>query len=378
MQRIGVLGGMMDPVHLGHIGAAGAALNEGLDLVLLAPCQTPAHRPAALVSAAHRLEMCRLAAAENPRIQASDVDLRDDICYAADTVRLLQKQYPEARICWIVGADKLPSLPRWREADYLFSHCDFYICPRAGFDANLPVPGATLHIMHAPAQEISSAMAIARLQALEDAPDLLPAAVSRYIALHGLYQPDYVPVLRRYGMGDHRLQHTLGVRQTAVDLAQRHGASMQAAAVAAMLHDIAKPLPLVQMQALARRYLPDLDDELMADGNLLHGPVAAAIAKNELGVTHEAVLSAIACHTTGKAGMSTLDKVLFIADAIEPNRRDYPGLAEMRALAPDDLDAAVLCSMRRTREYVLSRGDHFCSHTERAMQYLLQQKEEKI
>lgn len=377
MRRIGVLGGMMDPVHRGHIGAAKAALQAGLDQVLLAPCQTPPHRPPAQTSAQHRLEMCRLAAQEDAHIAACDIELRDDVCYAADTVRLLMQRNPDARVCWIVGADKLPSLPRWREADFLFSHCDFYVCPRAGFDARLPVEGAALRVLEAAAQDVSSAQAIARLRALDDAVDLLPASVSRYIALNGLYQPDYVPALRRYGMGDHRLQHTLGVRQTAVALAQLHGAPMQAAAVAAMLHDIAKPLPLDAMQALARRYLPALDDEVARDGNLLHGPLAAAIAQNELGVTDARVLSAIACHTTGKPGMSTLDKVLFIADAIEPNRRDYPGLDEIRALAQTDLDAAVLCSMRRTREYVLSRGYHFCSHTERAMQYLLQQKEEK-
>ena len=80
------------------------------------------------------------------------------------------------------------------------------------------------------------------------------------------------------------------------------------------------------------------------------------------------VLSAIACHTTGKVGMTVLDKVLFIADAIEPNRADYPGLSEMRALVTADLDAAVLMSMRRTKEYVLARGLHFCSQTEQAMQ----------
>ena len=377
MRKIGVLGGMMDPIHQGHINAALAALRAGLDCVLLAPCQTPAHRAAAAVSSAHRLEMCRIAAAADARLEASDVDLREETCYASDTVRRLRQRYPGAQICWIIGSDKLSSLPRWHESEWLLAHCDFYICPRPGADARADLPAGRLHWLSAPPMDVSSSQAIRQLQRLQDAPELLPPGVARYIVLHGLYQPDYVPVLQRYGMGDKRLQHTLGVRETAVELASLYGARMQAAAAAAMLHDLAKPLPLADMQAAAEKYRLSLAAEILRDGNLLHGPVAAAMAKYEIGITDEAVLSAIACHTTGKVGMTLLDKVLFIADAIEPNRRDYPGLAQMRALARTDLDAAVLLSMRRTREHVLSKGDHFCSRTEQAMLALMKEKEEK-
>lgn len=377
MQRIGVLGGMMDPVHTGHIRVALAALKEGLDKVLIAPCLTPAHRPQPLASAEDRMAMCALAAEGEPRLEVSDIELRYTVCYAADTVRLLKARCPDAKITWLLGADKLQSLPRWREAEALFDLCDFYVCPRPGYDAALEIPGARLHVMDVPPLEVSSAQAIDRLRAYDDAPGLLAPGVARYIALHGLYQPDYVPVLRRYGMGDKRLAHTLGVRDTAVALAQAHGASMQAASVAAMLHDLAKPLPLERMQALAREYALPLPEEILADGNLLHGPLAAAIAEKELGVTDEGVLSAIACHTTGRVGMTVLDKVLFLADAIEPGRADYPGLNEMRRLAETDLTAAVLLSMRRTKEYVYARHLHFCSQTELAMQDLIQQKEER-
>ena len=377
MQKIGVLGGMMDPIHRGHIRAALAALDAGLDRVLLAPCLTPAHRPQPLANPADRLEMCRLAAAADPRLEASDVELRDSTCYAVDTVRLLMERYPGARITWILGADKLQSLPHWYQAETLFSLCDFYVCPRPGYESAIDVPGLRLRVMDIAPLEASSGDVVDQLRALSDAPELLPREVARYIALHGLYQPDFIPVLRQYGMADKRLRHTLGVRDTAVELAAIHGVSMQAAALAAMLHDLAKPLPLARMRALAAEYGLDLPQEITDDGNLLHGPLAAAIAERELGVRDEGVLSAIACHTTGKKGMTDLDKVLFIADAIEPGRADYPGLDEMRRLAKTDLTAAVLLSMRRTKEYVLARQLHFCSVTEQAMQELLEQKEEK-
>ncbi len=375
MQTIGVLGGMFDPIHTGHIRAALAALDNGADRVLLAPCQTPAHRPSAAASAQQRLDMCRLAAQAHPGLEASDIELREETCYAVDTVRLLKRQYPGARICWIVGADKLATLPHWHKAGELFSLCEFWVCPRPGEDAHGSVPGAQLRVLPLPPMQASSGMVISALHAFSDAETLLPHDVARYIAANGLYQPDYAAFLAARGMSESRLAHTLGVRETAVALASWHGACMQRASVAAMLHDLAKPLPLSEMQKIARKYALTLPDDMLQDANLLHGPVAAAIAQHEMNVQDAEILSAIACHTTGKPGMSTLDQVLFIADAIEPNRRDYPGLSEMRALAAHNLKGAVLLSMQRTREYVLSQGHRFCPLTESAMLDLANKEE---
>lgn len=374
--HIGILGGMMDPIHIGHMNAAHAALRAGMDTVLIAPCQAPAHRAAPAAPAEARLDMCRLAAAEESRIKVSTVDLREGMCYTADTVRILQAQYPGAELWWIIGADKLLTLPRWRDKEYLFAHCGFLVCPRTYSDVSVQVPGARIRILDAEAITASSGQVVAALHAYNDATELLPHDISRYIALHGLYQPDYMPDLIRYKLSESRICHTLGVRETAVDLADRFGARMQAAAVAAVLHDIAKALPLNEMQAAAMRWNLSLPEDVMENGDLLHGPVGAAIAEHELGIQDSEILSSIACHTVGKPGMSKLEKILFISDAIEPNRRPYPGLDDLRQLVQTDLDAAVLASMRRTREYVLSKGGHFCTITEAAMQELAAQKEE--
>ena len=378
MRRIGILGGMFDPLHAGHIQAALSALAYGMDQVLLCPCQTPAHRNQAAASAAHRRQMCEIAAGLHPGLVFSDVDLRKDVCYAADTAALLQAQYPHAALYWIIGADKLPTLANWHAAEKLFALCQFLVCPRPGYDENISVPGARLHVLSMPEIPVSSGEILQKLRALDDALPLLPREISQYIAQSGLYQKDFTAELLARGMKESRLQHTLGVRETAVELARLHGAGMQKAALAAMLHDIAKPLPLCEMQAIAARYQLTLSDETLSDGNLLHGPVAAAIAQYELGIEDADVLSAIACHTTGKCNMSTLDMCVFLADAIEPNRQPYPGLADMRELSQKNLPAAVLLSMQRTREYVLSQGHHFCSETEQAMQDIIKNHQEAL
>lgn len=370
MQKIGVFGGMFDPIHRGHMHAAECALKWGLDRILLLPCLTPAHRNAPQIDAAHRVRMCEIAAQDEPRIAVSDADLRDGPCYAADTLRILLSQYPDAQFYWIIGADKLMNLSQWHDADFLFAHCEFLVCPRPGCDA-VNVPGAHMHVLPVNPVHAASGEIVRLLHRYDDALTMLSPAVSRYIAENGLYQPDFVPELLARGMKESRLTHTLGVRSEAVKLAQLHGASMQSASVAAMLHDIAKPLPLCDMQVLAHKYNLTLPNDILADGNLLHGPVAAAIAEYELGITDPEILSAISCHTTGKKNMTTLEMCVFLADAIEPNRRDYPGLTEMRALSQSDLSGAVLLSMQRTQEYVLSRGLHFCVRTEEAMQDLI-------
>lgn len=375
MVNVGLLGGMFDPIHAGHVAMAEAALRNGMDEVLLLPCQTPAHRPQALASARHRLAMCHLAAAGHPGIKADDTDLRDGPCYAVDTVRLLQAKRPEARFHWILGADKLPALAAWRDSAALFALCDFLVCPRPGHDAGYPVDGAALRVLPLEPVAASSGMAIAQIRAYNDAPGLLPVEIARYIAENGLYLPDYADMLRKRGMGEKRLAHTLSVRREAVRLARKFGAGMVKAAVAAMLHDAAKPLSLGDMRALAARYDMALPDDVLAQGNLLHGPLSAQIALREFGVDQPEILSAIACHTTGKPGMTALDLCLFVADAIEPLRADYPGLAEIRQLAEYDLPQAALCAMRHTREYVLSRGKPFCQKTDEAMRYIIKNQQ---
>ena len=371
---IGLFGGMFDPIHTGHLRAAKAALDWGLDKVLLLPCGTPAHRPAAQTAADDRLAMCSLAAKGIPGLEASGIDFREGPCYAADTVQLLKKEYPEARFYWLLGEDKVDGLSHWYHAEQLFSSCEFLICPRPGCTAAHAPEGAVLHRLNIEGMTDSSGMVKDRLRLLDDAPDLLPKSVAAYIAANGLYQPDYTPELLSRGMKPHRFAHTLGVRSTAVELAALHGENMQKAALAAILHDIAKPLPLEEMRALCAKYHADFSDELLSNGNLLHGPAAALIAQYELGITDPEVLSAIHCHTTGKPGMSRLDMIVFIADAIEPNREPYPGLENLRTLARSDLAAAVLASMHSTRDYVLSRGYPFCSVTESAMRSLTEKE----
>ena len=155
-------------------------------------------------------------------------------------------------------------------------------------------------------------------------------------------------------MGKKRFKHTLGVVESATQLAKVYNVDVEKARLAALLHDCAKEMPLKEMQALVQASKYEADNELLANGNLLHGLAGMIRAEKEFSITDLDVLEAIRVHTTGKVHMSKLDKVIFLADYIEPNR-DFPGVDELRRLAQQDLDKAVLLGFDNTINHLIEQ-----------------------
>ncbi|AFS69885.1 MULTISPECIES: bis(5'-nucleosyl)-tetraphosphatase (symmetrical) YqeK [Exiguobacterium] len=149
-----------------------------------------------------------------------------------------------------------------------------------------------------------------------------------------------------------RYIHTLGVVETAIQLAQQNGVSKEQAALAAMLHDYAKYRNVSYMRTIAVEL--GLDDLLMYDDELLHAPIGAELVKRELGIEDASIYQAIANHTTGAPNMPLLDQVIFVADAIEPNR-NYPGVEQLRQIAQKDLTQAVIATLVQTIEFLCKK-----------------------
>lgn len=156
-------------------------------------------------------------------------------------------------------------------------------------------------------------------------------------------------------LSSHRYTHVLGVAAAARELADRYGCDADTAEVAGLLHDAAKQLPLSEMQALAEKSFPVLPAPILANGGLLHGYAAVTIAKERYGITDPALLGAVAHHTTGAEQMSTLEKIIFLADYIEVNR-DFDGVDDLRQAARRDLDEAVLLGYDSTIRHLLDQG----------------------
>ena len=154
----------------------------------------------------------------------------------------------------------------------------------------------------------------------------------------------------------HRFTHVLGVAKAARILAERYGADVDKAELAGLLHDAAKQKPLEEMQNLARKAFGDtLDPVIMATGSLLHGYAAVTVAKETYGIDDEDILAALAHHTTGAVHMGILEKIIFVADYIEDNR-DFDGVENLRRIAADNLDDAVLAGYDSTISHLLEQG----------------------
>lgn len=154
-------------------------------------------------------------------------------------------------------------------------------------------------------------------------------------------------------MSERRFQHVLGVEEMAVALAAKYGASEEKASIAALTHDYAKERPDEEFELIIQRDGYDLD--LLNYGNAIwHGLVGASMVQRELGIDDEEILEAIRLHTTGAKKMSLLDKIIYVADYIEPGR-NFPGVREARELALIDLDEAVAYETKHTLQHLIEQ-----------------------
>ncbi len=152
-----------------------------------------------------------------------------------------------------------------------------------------------------------------------------------------------------------RYQHTLGVVETAKTLAAEHGVNVHKAELAALLHDYGKYESAGKLLKFAKDHSLYVDEVVECAPTLLHGEVGAILVSEDLGIKDEDILNAIRYHTYGRVGMSGLEKVIYISDAIEPGR-SYTGVEELRELAKRDLDGALKRTVSDSIQFVVRKG----------------------
>ena len=367
--KVGIYGGTFDPPHLGHMRAAQAALTLlGLDELILIPAHIPPHkqRHPDSAPAEDRLAMTRLMAdgMQDPRVRVSDVELRrEGKSYTADTLREIHDQRPEDELYLLMGTDMFLTLQNWHDpqaivglatlAPFARRESDGVELFRAHAEYLNRTLGARTQAIELPhITDLSSTQLRGKLRAGGGGEELW-CQVYGYILLHDLYGtqadlchlPDEQLRAASYSMVKaKRIPHIRGCEEEAVRLARRWGEDPELCRRAAILHDCTKYLELDEQKALCARYGIQLDELEQVAVKLLHSKTGAALARAVFG-EGDAVYDAIFYHTTGRADMSLMEKILYMADYIEPNR-DFPEVEEMRALAYTDLDAAVCLGAR--------------------------------
>lgn len=188
----------------------------------------------------------------------------------------------------------------------------------------------------------------------EDISSLVPEAVNGFIVRNDIYNDiqSFEKHLETM-LTPSRFAHSLGVRDTAVTLAKIHGADTEKAEIAGLLHDNAKNMDNIYERA--RDLEVELDEYELNSPALVHAKLGAETAKCIFGITDPEILDAIRYHTVGRANMTLLEKIIFVADLTEPGR-DFPDVPPIRALSETDLDAAVCQCIRTTVRINESRG----------------------
>ena len=193
LKRVGVLGGSFDPVHKGHASLAHDALEQmQLDKVLFVPASQSPHKDnAPRVLAAERLEMLRLALEEEPHFDVFEWELKQGgVSYSIDVVERLTQSHPEIRFFWIIGADQLAQLPRWKSIDKITNCIEFICARRPGYTQQIPacLSPSRLHLIEGSYLNISSSIIRERLEQGENPQNLLNKKVYEHIKHHNFYQ----------------------------------------------------------------------------------------------------------------------------------------------------------------------------------------------
>ena len=389
MVKIGIYGGTFNPPHTGHMQAAKQAVQIlNLDKLLLIPDRIAPHKeiPAGSPTPEQRLEMLQIAAVDVPRAEVSDIELkREGPSFSYLTVEALREEYPDAELYLLMGTDMFLSFHTWREPERIIRHATlavFYrgekgekekiIAQRAAMEAM----GAKVELVENQVLSISSTQ-LRRLIAFNCAGEFLPAGVGDYIREKGLYttgenwknlpMEQLEPIVLKL-LNPNRINHVLGCRDTAVELARRWGADENDAARAGILHDITKALDGPLQLTLCREYGTILDEFGYKYPKTLHALTGSLVADRIFGES-PAVVDAICHHTTGKADMNLLEKIIYVADYMEPCR-NFPGVEHLRELAFSDIDAALKLGLEMTLEHLKNLGDEVSPASREALEFL--------
>lgn len=365
-KKIAIFGGTFNPIHLGHIRLATAFQESiGFDKILLIPTKIPPHKQAPdLVAETHRYQMCRLAVQEHSRFEVSDIELkRTTKSYTYDTLTELQKIYPDAELFLIMGSDMFLTFTEWYRAEEMLSMVTLLTAARnpeetealAQCKRELERRGGKAFVLDIAPMVISSTEVREQIKAGKMPTDCLDERVLRYIREHDLYHPSGKERVVRMDenaalqllsqrLKPQRLEHSIKVAERAAYLAERYQYDKGVAKMTGLLHDICKNDNFeIMLQTIENSGIILTAVERQSPP-LYHAIAGAAYVKDVLRVDNDAMLQAIRYHTTGRAGMSLLEKIVFIADLTSEDRC-YPDVEYLRNLSEQSLEAAMLFAM---------------------------------
>ncbi len=360
--RIAVFGGSFDPVHKEHIRLVKAALRElQLDTLFVMPAYAPPHKLGKELSPdKDRLAMCRLAFLSEPKVVVSEYEIqKKGTSYTYLTCQYFKEQYPDAELFWLVGTDMLRDFPTWKHPERILACVTLAVCGRdekegweqaeqAAFFARF---GKNFRYLSYNGEDISSTKIRVYAGAGLSVEAYTSAPVANYIRDTRLYEIPFAKEALELEKPSRR-EHSLRVARIAAQRAVSLHLSEKKAIWAGLLHDCAKNLQ--PSDGLLQGFrVPNLWGRVPSP--VWHQFAGAYLAKERFGVEDEEVLRAIRYHTSGRANMGELEKLVFLADMIE-EERTFAGVEELRALFWRDLDACLEKALEETVLFLRAKG----------------------
>lgn len=354
MSKIGIMGGTFNPIHFGHIKIAANAKSEyHLDKVIFLTSGNPPHkRNKPILDAKIRHIMVKRAISGIDGFEASDYEVnRKEYSYSVNTLKHFKEIMPDDELFFIIGGDSLRDFHKWYQPDEILKLCTLLVYDRNGgqytSDFSKPISGSTINISSTEIRE--------KLEKGEDVSELVPPNVLEFIKRNNIYKKKLDPKEQlKTLLTPERYAHSIGVMETAVELAKIHGGDTEKARIAGLLHDNAKNLDRIYERAQDLEV--ELDEVELKSPPLVHAKLGAETAKIEFGITDPEILDAISWHTIGRKNMTLLEKIIFVADLTEPGR-DFPDAKPLRDLSRQDLDEAVCRCIKSTIEVNKRRGN---------------------
>ena len=368
--KIALFGGSFNPPHLGHVEAARSVVDcVKPDRLLIMPTFVSPHKVMAddTPTPEVRAELCRIAFAGIPEAEVSDLEMRrQGKSYTADTLAELKELYPGDDLVLTMGTDMILSLEKWSRPETIMALAEIAVLLR-GVDEDADVVSHIQYLRETYGARITLLETGVYPAASTDVRNELKQGGGRTLLGDEVYE--YIIKNRCYGAKadlewlreksysmhrPKRIPHVMGCEQEAVRLAERWGENPYDAAAAGILHDVTKKLTVDEQLILCEKYDIIVDMSVAGTDKTLHQITGAAVAYHEFGVS-ERIRDAIRWHTTGKPNMTDLEKIIYLADYIEPNRC-FDGVERIRALSYEDLDAAMEDGLRMTMEDLAERN----------------------
>ncbi len=371
--NIGLFGGSFDPIHEGHLALCRAFADRlALDRVVLMPTGHPPHKIKQTDTAdTDRVAMCRAAVAGDDRFAVSSWEIEQGgASFTVDTLEYLKTQHPDDRLFLLMGADMFMSLSGWKRFEDILKLCVLCTVPRDdvsaselhAYAAQLEAMGASCRVVDMPLKRVSSTAIRKAIAENASTAGMLPDTVREYIDKHGLYREaaavdrdeQFRQIIKARLLPD-RYVHSLAVADEARRLALRYGADPDKAYTAGLLHDIMKNTKCELQLQILKDFGILLDSVEKQSPKLWHAKCGAAFIERVLQVEDEEIVTAVRYHTTARAGMTPLERVLFLADFTSADRT-YDDVDVMRRLVDEDETAAMLYALSYTIAELVGKG----------------------